>query len=194
MLARALSGLVLGLVLGCNASAPDPKLDESAPPEPVGAADFSWDGQRTRAHRDGPSGLRFALPVAGYRVTATHFAPRPAPEKLVHELRIEQDRREVVRIDVWHDTERLGLSAWALRHLRFMLTHDAVVERGRAARPEVDAIVIRHPRSPHATARRAVVLALAGRIVRVTTIDDGDPESRAVAAKLVSELEAEALP
>ena len=194
MLARTASTLALYLVFGCNATAPDPKLDESAPPEPVAAADFSWDGQRTRAHRDRPSGLRFAVPVTGYRVTATHFTPRPAPDKLVHELRIEEDRREVVRIDVWHDSEGLGLSTWFDRYLRFMLTHDALLERGRAARADVDAIVIRHPRSPHATARRAVVLALEGRIVRVTTIDDGDPESRAVAAKLVAELEAEALP
>lgn len=184
--------LALALCCACNAASPDPKVDETQPPEPAAAAaDFAWDGVSTREHRDRSSGLRFALPVTGFRVTATHFDPSSAPIKLKHELRIEQDRREVVRIDVWHDTEALGLSGWFDKYLRFMATPDAAVEKSQAGRGQVDAIVVRHPRSYQAPAQRAVVLRLDTRIVRVTCIDDENPRSRAVFERVLERLELE---
>jgi hypothetical protein len=176
------------LCLACNAAGPDPKTDETAVPEPVAAADFDWDGTSVRRHRDRKSGLAFAVPATGFRVTATHFAPTSAG-KLEHELRIEQDRREVARIDVWYDRDDLGLSAWFDQHLRFMVTPDAVVEKSRASRGRVETIVVRHPRSPHARARRAAVLWLDGRVVRVTSLDDDDPQVRAIFERVLEQLE-----
>ncbi len=193
-----LAWLAASWLSGCNAASPDPKADEAteAPgaPEPVAASDFAWDGKTTRSHRDTASALRFSVPVTGYRVTSTMFDRSSPPIKLKHELRIEQDRREVVRIDIWHDVEALGLTAWFDKYLRFMATPDAVVDGSRAGRERVDAIVVRHPRSPQARAQRAVVLALEGRIVRVTSIDDEDPLARAVFDRVLDGLEAEGRP
>jgi hypothetical protein len=185
--------LALWSCLACNAAAPDPKADEGEPPA-VGeaVADFAWDGVSTRSHRDVASALRFSVPITGHRVTSTQFDPSSPPIKLKHELRIEQDRREVARIDVWHDVEALGLTAWFDKYLRFMVTRDAIVERSRASRARVDAIVVRHPRSPQAPAQRAVVIELEGRIVRVTSIADEDSRARAVFDRVLDDLELEA--
>jgi hypothetical protein len=174
----------------CNAASTDPKGDPD-PAQPPAAADFAWDGVATRAHQDTPSSLRFPVPATGYRVTATHFDPATPPEKMKHELRIDQDRHEVVRIEVWNDSEALGLTAWFDKYLRFMVTPDAVVEASRAGRGNANAIVVRHPRSEQALARRSVVFAADGRILRVTSIDDADSRARAVFEHVLAGLEAD---
>jgi hypothetical protein len=191
--------LVAWSCLACNAASPDPKADDlqAAEPSPaadgkLAVADFDWDGVSTRPHRDQPSALRFAVPVTGYRLTSTEFDRSTPPIKLKHELLIEQDRREVVRMDVWYDAEQLGLAAWFDKYLRFMATPDAIVERTRAGRGGVDAILILQPRSPQARSQRAAVLALEDKIVRVTSIDDEDPQGRAVFDRVLADLEAEA--
>jgi hypothetical protein len=197
----ALALLVAWSCFGCNAAGPDPKADELevfepgvAAPEKVAIADFDWDGVSTRPHRDEPSALKFAVPVTGFRVTSTEFDRSSPPVKLKHEIMIEQDRREVVRIDVWYDVERLGLAAWFDKYLRFMNTPAATIDRSRAGRRSVEAIVIVHPRSPQARSQRAVVLALDDRIVRVTSVDDEDAHGRAVFDRVLADLEAEAAP
>lgn len=188
-LVRLGSLLGAGLALACNVEPNDPKSDPQHPPPAIGAADFAWDGVHVRTHRDAPSALRFPVPVTGYRVTATHFDPATPPVKMKHELSLSQDRREVLRIEVWNDTEGLGLQAWFDQYLRFMATPDAVVETARAGRNRVDSIVVRQPRSEQALARRSVILALEGRILRVTSIDDADPTCSAIFDRVVDALE-----
>lgn len=185
---------LLGLSQACNTSAPDPKAEEGEPPAEIAASDFGWDGVSVRDHRDTPSRLRFPIPVTGYRVTASHYDEKSPPIKLKHEILIEQERREVVRVDVWYDVEGRGLTAFFDEHLRFMVTPDAAVERTRVGKSQVDAIVVRHPRSPHAPAQRAVVLALDDRILRLTSLDDADTRTRAVFDPIVAGLEMERAP
>jgi len=186
--------LAASICCACNAGGLDPKANEGDPPANVSPPDFAWDGVTTRPYRDAASGLRFAVPVTGYRVTSTRFDPNSPPIKMKNELTIEQDAREVVRIDVWHDSERLGLTAWFDKYLRFMTTPDAAVEAARAGRAHVDAIVVVHPRSPQALAQRSVVFDLQGRIVRVTSLDDDDPRTRAVFERVLDALDAEGSP
>lgn len=185
--------LLAGFACACTAGGTDPKESAAtgAPAPEVANADYAWDGVTRRSHRDRESALRFPVPVTGYRVTASHFDPSTPPIKLKHELVLEQDRREVVRIDVWNDSEGLGLTGFFDQYLRFMVTPDALVERTRATRRHAEAIVVRHPRSPHALSRRSIVVELDGRIVRVTSVDDDDSRSRSVADGVLDGLESE---
>lgn len=186
--------LALGLCTACNAATPDPKAKEDEPAAEVAASDFGWDGVSLREHRDAPSRLRFPIPVTGYRVTASHYPETTPPIKLKHEILLEQERREVARIDVWYDVEGRGLTGFFDEYLRFMATADASIERTKVGKRRVDAIVVRHPRSPHSPPQRAVVLALDDRILRITSLDDSDVRARAAVDPIVADLELEAAP
>jgi hypothetical protein len=176
------------LASACSVEGDDPKADPGGTPE-VGAADFAWNGTAMRNHRDAPSALSFPVPVTGFRVTAMHFDPATGPIKMKHELTLSQDRREVIRIEVWNDTQQLGLDAFFDEYLRFMASPESVVERARAGRAGVDAIVVRQPRSEQSAPRRHTVFALDGQIVRVTAIDDTDPTTAKIYDRVTRNLE-----
>ncbi len=181
MLRRLIFAALAVLVsCACNAASVDPKDDPNEAPRAPSAADFSWDGRSAHAFRDTSSGLRFLVPATGYRVTATHFERSTPPIKLKHEIKITAGRNEVVRIDVWNNVERLELSAWFDKYLRFMVTPETRVDLSSAGRRGVPAIVVEQPRSTQATARRAAVLQLGDRVVRVTCLDAEDSRARAV--------------
>jgi hypothetical protein len=121
-------------------------------------------------------------------VTSTAF-DRSAPSiKLKHEIVIAEERRELVRIDVWYDDEGLGLRRWFDERLGFMKTPNARVEVTRAGRERVEAISILHPRSYQAPSQRFALLALGDRIVRVTAFDAADERSRALFDTVVESL------
>lgn len=177
----------------CNAGGLDPKEDPNEE-APLGAHDFAWDGLEMRAHRDNSAQLRFLVPATGYRVTATHFDPSTPPVKLKHSIVLAEERREILRIEVWNNVERLALRDWFDRYLAFTRPSDAIIEPARAGRGETEAIVVLFPRSPQALARRAAVFALGERIVRVTSIDDADPRAHALYRRVLHSLEADVSP
>lgn len=179
-----------GLACGCEVQGNDPKADLTSPPS-VGAADLDWNGSAMRSLRDAPSHLRFPVPATGYRVRATHFDPSTPPVKMKHEISIRRDRSEVVRIDVWRDSEGLGLDAFFEKYLRFMATSNSVVETARGGKAADDAIVIRQPRSEQATARRHLIVEIGDRVLRLTQIDADDSRARAIFDRIASDLEVE---
>jgi hypothetical protein len=179
-----------GLALGCEVQGNDPKADPV--PAKVGAADLDWDGVALRSHRDAPSALRFPIPATGYRVRATHFDPSTPPIKMKHEISILRERSEVIRVDVWNDSEGLGLNAWFEKYLRFMATPDATVETTRAGKVGASSIVVLQPRSEQATARRHVITEIDGRVLRVTVTDADDARAGAIFDRISADLEVEA--
>ena len=107
---------------------------------------------------------------------------------------IAADRREVLRIEVWENSEGLELNAWFDKYLRFMATPDASVEAGKAGHARADAILIRQPGSEQATPRSNAVFALGRRVLRVTCIDAGDPRSMAIFERVTGELDLDGAP
>jgi hypothetical protein len=178
--ARFFALLVASSCLGCDSAPPDTMPGGAEAPTGTAVSDVGWDGVSTRPYRDHASALRFPVPATGFVVTSTRFAPDSPPIKLKNQLVITRDRGDVVRIDVWVDSEHLGLRGFFDRYLQFMASPDAAVETTRAGSARETAILVRHPRSYQAPAQRHVVLAAGDEIVRVTALDDDDPGARAV--------------
>jgi len=181
--------MLVCVIAGCEVQGEDPKADP-VPPK-VGAVELDWDGVAVRSHRDAPSALRFPIPATGYRVRATHFDPSTPPVKMKHEISIIRDRYEVLRVDVWNDSEGLGLNAWFNRYLGFMATPSSIVETTRAGKAGETAIIVREPRSEQATARRNVIVEIDGRVVRVTQLDEDDARARSIFDGITRDLEVE---
>jgi hypothetical protein len=184
------NGVLLALValaIACSVEGNDPKVDPTRPAE-VAASDFDWDGIATRSHLDRPTRLRFPVPATGYRVTATHFAPTSAPIKMKHQIALADGRRDVVRIEIWENSEGLDLNEWFSKYLGFMATADAVITPSRATATQVAAISVRHPGSEQSRPREHMIVALGSRVLRISVLDADDRRSKAIFTRIAREL------
>jgi hypothetical protein len=180
--------MLLWLACACNVQGDDPKVDPREPRE-IGTQDYAWDGISMRQHRDRASATAFPMPATGFRVRATHFDAQTPPIKMKHEIELTRDGQDVIRIEIWNDTERLGLDGFFDKYLRFMVASGAEVETTHAGQSGAPAIVVRQPRSEQAAPRRHTVFEVDGRIVRVTAIDDTDPTTAAIYDRVTKNFE-----
>jgi hypothetical protein len=185
LLAVGLIGCLAVAALGCGEGAGAPK------PAPPAA---TWDGRGFARHVDGPAGLAFDLPAAGYHVATERFPRTTPPRKIKDIVTLTGPQGVAVTVDVWHDPEGLALAAWFERHLAFMRTPDALVGDGTATAARVPAILVAQPRSEQAAGRDAAVFAVGGRVFRVTCHDRDDARSQAAYARLLATFVPEARP
>jgi hypothetical protein len=191
-LMSALATVCLGLLASCNGPVPDP-ASAAEPVAQVAAAEVAWDGTSYRAYVDPASRLRFQVPSTGHRVLAQQFPLTTPPVKMKHAMAIAQGSAETVRVEVWHNTERLELQAWFDKYMAFTLSGGAALRRARAA-GGVEAIVVDQPRSPQASARTMGFFELGNRVVRVTCLDADSDRAHAVYDKVLETLRTEGAP
>jgi len=139
-------------------------------------------------------GCRFAMPDIGLRVAAEHFDPSSPAQKMKHTIALSGPATQVLRIDVWQNTEGLALRAWFDKYLAFSVNPGATVQSRLVGRARTTAIVVDQKRSPQSQARRIVTFAVRERVFRITCFDSDDAISTDVLNKVLDTFEGEVTP
>ena len=140
-------------------------------PEPGSVA---WDGKATRLHSDSTTRIRFAVPAAGYLVTAHHFAQARSGQ-ISDGLLVSVAGEQALLVDVLANPERLPLDRYFETHLGFLRDPSTAVTEGRAGKAKAHALLLDQPRTGQAFGQRLAVFALGSRIVKLSCPNRDDP-------------------
>lgn len=187
-LAMVAAGAALWLS-GCNAGDAPSQATSAGEPAPSPAAAAS-----PLVYAEATLGCRFTLPDMGLRAVTDHFDPATPPYKMKHSIAVTSPVGPVLRVDVWDDTEHLGLKAWFEKYLSFTVTPDAAVESRLLGKGGVPGIVVDQKRSPQSQAKRIAVFAQADRVFRVTCFDSEDAAALEAFQTVLGSFEPEARP
>lgn len=183
------------VAVGCDAGlepSPEPGLASNAAPLAAAPATSSarTAGRLGRAsYVDREAGCRFGYP-AGLHAVTDHFDPALPPYKIRHAVTLSNAEGPVLRVDVWVDSEGLGLQAWFDKYLSFTLADGVAATPLRVGATAMAGLVIDRPRE-RAPAQRIVALAHGDRIFRITSLDSDEPSSRGALHDVLDSFDAE---
>jgi hypothetical protein len=139
-------------------------------------------------HTDLRAGLSFAA-LDGLRIEAEHFPRDTAAGVIKDILTVSGPQGTLLSIDVWHDPERLPLASWFDKHLAFVRDGNAAIGWAPMTRHQALGMNIERLRSPQAYGQRIALVAVSGRVVRVTCYDSESPAAVAAFTRVVDSLE-----
>lgn len=188
------SALLL-LAVGCATESADPAAGRAvASSESAKAASSRWNGRSYRLQSDAAARCRFPVPATGAELRSRHFSAELPANKLRHELTVLLDGAPLVRIDVWDDPLRQPVDAWFAANLAGTRSQTTLAEHRTLTARAVEGLVLVDPASPQSPARTAAIVAMEGRVFRVTCLDSDRPEARSVCEELLAGLEPEETP
>lgn len=178
---------ILGTLFFCAcAETPSTPPAPAAPLAPLptakpAALEHAWNGVTVQEHVDARSGLRFAVPLSGYRLSEEHFDPATPRHQMKHTFVLTGSAGPAVSIDVWSNPDGTVVEKWFDTYLGFMAAPDATVKRNPRG------VLVDQPRSTQSYGRRAAIFPVTPRtrtsppaatatlMVRVTCHDVADP-------------------
>jgi hypothetical protein len=134
-------------------------------------------------------GPRFELPPGCY-ATARTLDSSGDPAKIAASVTVTCGGPEALRLDLWPARPGVTPSAWFDERLGFTLTPASTRTEAQVTRAKRPALVVEHPASGQAHARRVVVFEWARQVLVVTLQRADEPERRALLDQVLDTLAA----
>lgn len=136
---------------------------------------IAWDGRSTKLHVDEVARVRFAVPAAGFLVTAHHFPPDAPPGAARDSLLVAAQGDQVLLVETYANPEGLSARRFLDKYLSYLRDPATTALAGTAGKAEAPAILLDQPRSGQAFGQRIAVFALGARVFKIACPDRDDP-------------------